>query len=475
MKCTRIFLLLVASFAPLAVAETSEKESSILDDLNYGFWVDWSTRHTSKGRDYLDGRGAFSQGLYLGAHNFGIELNRSGAMDDGTKEFNFDLSYYREFDSFSLYSAYEYLDWDTNAFQVDGSNLAFGTTYFDLPAGLWVSADVEYSIDRNGFFSELSLGADIETTEWLTITPALTLGANSGYVDDGHEGLNHAVASFTADFQLTEYLQLSANASYNWAINRESDLGTYPDDAILQDFFWAGLTLIIDGDAEEPTRSRSSSKQPWRAALGTSAWATAWNGSVSIGATSPGTVEELDDSYDQLHTGVSIETGRAPWSILFDGSYTSFGAEVPPPLPVFASTPVEVRMASIQAAAGYRILDARRGSIDLLAGASYQHLEAEYLFTNPVSRELNWIDPSIGFRARLELLRNMSLSTRAEIGGFDVGSDHFLQVEIGLGYQFSDHISLELYYRHLEAEYTKDNDAVEFSSKGPRFGLNYRF
>lgn len=476
MKRLPIHLLLAATTTVIAIAEPLEgDQGSILDDLHYGFWVDWSTRHTSKGRDYLDGRGAISQGLYLGAQQFGLELSRSGAMDDGTKEFNLDLYYYREFDSFSIYGAYEYLDWDTAAFQVDGSNLAFGATYFDLPAGLWIAADTEYSIRRNGFFSEISLGTDIEANDWITLTPSLTLGVNSGYVSDGHEGLNHAVASFTADFQLTDHLKLSANASYNWAINRASDLVTYPDDTILRNFFWAGLTLVIDGNPEESGARPFSGGEPWQFLLGTSAWATSWQGAVAIGANSLGTVRPIDDSYDQVHTGLSLEGNRGRWSILLDGTYTSLDAEVPAPLPVFAATPVEFRMAALQAVGGYRILDSKRASVDLLAGARYQHLETEYLFANSLSRELNWIDPLVGLRARLELLRNFSLNTRAELGGFDIGSEYFWQLEVGLAYQLTEHIAAELSYRHLEAKYTKDNNAVEFRSKGPRFGLNYRF
>lgn len=446
-----------------------------MDRLNYGFWIDWSSRHTSRGRDYLDGGGAFSQGIYVGLGHFGFELARSGAMEDGTKELNFDLYYYREFNRFSIHGAYEYSDWTSNDYQVGGSSISLGATYFDLPAGLWISGDVEYSLDRNGFFSEASIGSDFEPYDWLTLTPSMSVGFNSGFVEEGHDGLNHAVASLSADFLLSEHLRLTASAAYNWALKRESDFVRFSDDVILRDFFWAGIAVSVGRDRERSAERSSSLQNPWRVTFGTSAWATALSGSISMGDDSLGAVREVDDSYDQVHTALSIEASRGPWSLLADGSHTSFGAETEPLLSIFAPTPVEVQMASVLLTAGYRVLDCRRTSVDLLAGVRYHHLETEYQFSDPESRKLNWLDPSVGVRARVKLLENLDLSMRAELGGFELGSDHYWQVEMGIGYELSDHLSVDIRYQHLEVDYSQDDNDVQFRFKGPRIGANYRF
>lgn len=450
--------------------EVQAEGESVLDDFNYGYWVDWSSRHTSRGRDYLDGDGAFSQGIYFGSGPFGLELLRSGAMENGTEELNLGLSYYREFECYSCYGAYEYSDWSTIGFQVGGHSLEFGATYFDLPAGLWVSGDVEYSLNRRGFFSELTVGADLELTDRLTLTPAVSAGFNSGYVDEGHDGLNHAVASLSADFSLTERVTLSASVAYNWAI--DSDLAVYSDDALLRDFLWTGLTVSVGGGSE--ARSVSSGED-WEIIFGTSVWVTAFEGSISTGAGSPGEVQPLDDSLDQIHTGLSVEAQRGRWCVLADGAYASFGAEVPAPLPIFLPTPAEVRVAGLQLAAGYWVVDAERAWVDFLVGARYHHVETEYLFAAPESREFNWVDPTVGLRARLELWDDWELSGRAEWGGFGIGSDAFWQVDVGLAYELSDGLSVELRYQHLEVDYRRGDNAVEFGLKGPKLGLNYRF
>jgi opacity protein-like surface antigen len=462
-----------ATSTMLAASECQDSKVRFSDHLDHEFWFDWSSRHTSKGRDYLDGKGAFSQGLFLGAGDFGLELSRSGAIEDGIKEFNLELSYFRELESFSFYGAYQYSDWSSQGFQIGGSDLAFGATYYDLSAGLWIAGDMEYSLGRNGFFSEVTIGSDLEFYDWLTLTPSLNVGFNSGFFDDGHDGWNHAVADLSATLSLAEDLNVYVSAAYNWAINRESDLARYSDDANLEDFFWAGLTFSFSGDREESEEPRAP--DPWELTLGSSAWATAMSGSITIEDDGLETVRPLDDSSDRVHTGLAIELSRRSWSLLLDGSYVSFGAEVPPPLSIFEASSAEVRVAAVHLAAGYRVFDNRSASVDLLAGVRYNFLESKSELGDSVSRQLDWFDPSLGVRIRMGLLENWLLSARAEYGGFELGSDQFWQADLGLEYEFSERLTAEFRYQHFEVDYTKDNDAAEFTFRGPRVGVRYRF
>ncbi|MGC6426050.1 MAG: DUF481 domain-containing protein [Akkermansiaceae bacterium] len=472
----RLTLCLCLCASGVIRADDLETENlGFLDEIDYSFWVDWSSRHSSRGRDYLNGKGAFSQGIYLGAGHIGLELDRSGAMDDGTKEFNLDLYYYREFERFSMYAGYEYSDWATEDFQVDGQGLEFGMTYFDFPAGFWVSGDVEYSIDRNGFFSELSMGADLELNDWVTLRPSVSVGFNSGYVNEGHDGWNHVVAGLAADFFVTDTFQVTASAAYNWAINRETNFVSFPDDVILNDFFFAGLTVAMDGSRPRSKKRRATVGESWEVTFGTSTWVTAWDGAVSIGPESLGAVEEVDDSYEQVHTGLSMEARRGRWSFLVAGSDVSFGAEIPPPLPIFVSTPVEVRLAGIGLAAGYRFWDEPVGGLDLLIGARYQRVEAEYQLSALQNRRSDWIDPMLGLRGRVALAEGLALTTQVEVGVSGVGSATCWQVQVGLDYAVSDRFAVELNFQSLELDDSRDDAETSFSFKGPKIGVIYRF
>jgi len=468
LKITLVSIGFGVAISTMTAGGAEVEEGSILDDWDYGFWVDWSSRHTSRGRDYLDGDGALSQGVYFGWGDFGLELSRSGAMENGTEEFSLDLSYYREFDRYSFYGAYEYSDWTTNDFQVDGHGLEFGVAYFDFPGGFWIAGDVEYSIDRDGFFCELSAGTDLEVFDWLTLTPAVSVGINSGYVEDGHDGLNHVVASLSADILVTDGLKVSASAAYNRAINREPEV--YADDAILRDFFWTGLTVSVGKEDGEGIFSLS---EDWEVIFATSAWATEFGGAIAVDGS--GNIRGLDGGDDEIHTGLSVEARRGRWRVLFDGSYVSFRAEVPPPLPIFAATPIEVRMAGVRLGMGYGVYKSYGVEVSLLAGLQYQHVEAEYRFTDAESRELNWLDPTMGIRGRVEIWEGWYFSGRAEVGGFGVGSDEFWRVEGGFGYELWDGLSVELRYQHLKVDYSGKDSAVDFELKGPKLGVSYRF
>ena len=459
----------------VVASEFQAKKKSHWDDFDYEFWLDWSSRHTSKGRDYLDGKGAFSQGLTLESGDFGFELNRSGAMDDGTKEWDFELSYFRSLESFSYYAAYQYSDWSSQDFQFGGSNLEFGVSYFDLPAGFWIDGDVEYSIDRGGIFSEITIGAELELSPRFTLTPSLGIGHNAGFFDEGHDGWNHAVATLSADFSLTDELYLNISAAYNRAINRKMDFTKYPDDALLDDFFWTGLTFSVGGDRKRSKVRQTPELEAWEVTLGTSIWASAMSGSITIGDDFLGKVQPANNSYDQLHTGVSIEFNRKSWSLLLGGSHVSYGAEIPPPLPIFEASPTEMRATGLQLAAGYRILESRLARVDLLAGLRYNFFESESELDEAGGRNMEWIDPALGVRLRMNLIEDWDLAARAEYGGFGLGSDQFWQVDLGLEYQFSDHLSAELRYQHLDVDYAKGSNAAEFAFKGLKAGVRYRF
>ena len=459
----------------VAASEFHGKKRSHLDDLDYEFWLDWASRHTSKGRDYLDGKGAFSQGLSLGAGDFGFELNRSNAMENGTKELDLEFSYFRSSESFSFYAAVQYSNWSSQDFEFGGSDLEFGVSYFDLPAGLWIDGDVEYSISRDGIFSEITIGADLELSDRFTLTPSLGIGHNAGFFDKGHDGWNHAVANLSALFSLTDDLHLNISAAYNWALNRESDFTKYPDDAILDDFFWTGLTFSVSGDRKRSKVQKTLASEEWQVTLGTSTWASTMSGSLAIGDDFTGMIQPKKGSHDQYHTGLSIELNRRDWSILLDGSHLGFGAEVPPPLPIFEAASADVRVANLHWATGYRVFDNGSTSVDCLTGLRYNFLESESELDDTGSRNFDWLDPSMGIRIRMDLIENCELSARAEYGGFGMGSDQFWQIDLGLVYQFSDHLSAEFRYQHLEVDYTNGDNSADFSMKGPKAGIRYQF
>ena len=87
----------------------------------------------------------------------------------------------------------------------------------------------------------------------------------------------------------------------------------------------------------------------------------------------------------------------------------------------------------------------------------------------------SWIDPIVGFRARYNFTNHLYAVAKADIGGFGVGSDLTWQVFGALGYQFNQHWSTELGYKHLSVDYSKDGFVYDAAMSGVFLGLTYTF
>lgn len=73
------------------------------------------------------------------------------------------------------------------------------------------------------------------------MVPFGTLGYNSDYFAEGHNGWNHLTLGVEAAIELDEHFSLSGFMAGNLAIDRDPE--NYPDDELLKDFLYVGLSL----------------------------------------------------------------------------------------------------------------------------------------------------------------------------------------------------------------------------------------
>lgn len=140
---------------------------------------------------------------------------------------------------------------------------------------------------------------------------------------------------------------------------------------------------------------------------------------------------------------------------------------------------------------GYRVLDmnppllnrdandGRHITLDLLAGARYRNAETNVDADTATSvrrwhDNWEWVDPVIGVAWSVELTRNLSLGTVADIGGFDIGNASSLTWSINprLNYRAWDHLNLFLGWKHLSEDH--DNH-LDIDLSGPEAGIGYAF
>lgn len=218
-----------------AMEQRSESATSLEVALSAGY----ESRYVSEGRDNLVGDGLLGTTLELGYRGFtgGAWYANSPAAD--YDELNSWVQYDHALGDFEISVAYTHLRFLSD--DTHDNEIGLGLGYRALPWNLSASALGYYSFEAEGTFFELGLNGEYEVKPWLTLSPYLILGINSGYISDGHNGANNLEMGLAAEIPLRDRLSLVVHGSYNFEIN--SDPGQYAGDESLNNFFHGGVSL----------------------------------------------------------------------------------------------------------------------------------------------------------------------------------------------------------------------------------------
>jgi hypothetical protein len=124
-------------------------------------------------------------------------------------------------------------------------------------------------------------------------------------------------------------------------------------------------------------------------------------------------------------------------------------------------------------------------SWDWLAGARYYALDTGVDLSSggvPIgSHDSNrsWVDPIVGVRYHDDFGKHWAIHTRADVGGFGVGSDFAWNASALLGYRFNSCWAAQLGYRALHVDFKEgsgsDRLAYDLSMYGPIIGVSFSF
>jgi hypothetical protein len=201
-----------------------------------------------------------------------------------------------------------------------------------------------------------------------------------------------------------------------------------------------------------------------------------------------------------------IEARNGPLILYNDIFYAKLGVSIDG-AKTFRSATIEASLGAdfsegvIEAGAAYQIARwDRYTAIDLLAGARFwqQTLNVNLALTGTLdttglfvsgnraiarSGEIDWVDPVIGFRVRHQLAPGQELMFRADVGGFDAGSQFSWNV-IG-AYNFNICVSNGITYtgmvgyRALSVDYEQGSARTKYEydvvQHGPVMGISVKF
>jgi opacity protein-like surface antigen len=134
----------------------------------------------------------------------------------------------------------------------------------------------------------------------------------------------------------------------------------------------------------------------------------------------------------------------------------------------------------------YRVLDRsvstgpkvhdRRFTLDLLAGLRLHNIQND-ITIGPArtAGTKDFVDPILGFDLRVEGSDRWTALLRADIGGFDIGSEFTWNLILGAIYHVSKRFSIGAGYRWLDLDYQDGGFALDLRSEGPFLSFTFHF
>lgn len=265
--------------------------------------------------------------------------------------------------------------------------------------------------------------------------------------------------------------------------------------------------------------------QPWcetppplEVRIGIPGWGSWMEGDFGV----KGLVAPLDISFDTVLRNIdaiplvlSAYVRYHRWEIFGDGEYVQLHDSVTLPGLLFTSANLGIKYAFWEGFIGYRLIDCKKVSLSLYAGARYTYYSGDFHIANnqdprfPILRRLlgipnslhasgsaDWVDPVVGLGGRVRIWKPISFWANGDVGGFDANSDSAFklgrkngtralvpsssedwsyQVQGGLEFQVTHWLWSQVGWRFLQYDFVKSGFTNKTSLNGPfiQTGLNF--
>ncbi len=236
-------------------------------------------------------------------------------------------------------------------------------------------------------------------------------------------------------------------------------------------FAWIVVTLLAAAPA-----TLAADEEGWDFDLTLYMLGAAQSGSNTI----RGIEAEVDLSFSEIWSNLEIggmfrfraEGDR--WLVQLDTIYMQLAADLEN-----VTGSIDFDQTAIELAGGYRL----KPRLDLLVGGRYNRIGGGVTTNIMMERRIDgsetWVDPFVGIAWNPSLSAKWEARLRADIGGFDVGSDLAWQLSALLNWDFARRWSLEFGYRILDMDYStgSGNELFRYdvASEGPQAGVTFRF
>ena len=202
----------------------------------------WESRYVTEGRDNLSGKSLLSVSSEFTFDKLTFIPWLANSVGTDYSELNLNVIYGFELDrGIELYAGYNHIQSRQKSVASHDNEISLDVAF----TGIYkyeLIASIYHSFESDGSFMEISAKHGLRINHDFNASFRAVLGANAGYVVDGHDGLNHFQFVANIDYRPFKKLELYTYAGYNRAIGR--DVINYAGDVSLDDFFWAGVGFI---------------------------------------------------------------------------------------------------------------------------------------------------------------------------------------------------------------------------------------
>lgn len=233
--------------------------------------------------------------------------------------------------------------------------------------------------------------------------------------------------------------------------------------------------------------AESSGSGIWQFQLAPYAWLAGQDGTVATLIGLPPAdidIDFWDDIFGNINGAIFLvgEARKEKFGVFMDLAYVNIEIDDAALVPFFSSIVSQTESWIVSGAGFYRIVEKTGAFLDFLAGIRYWSVDSTlelrpgFLPGRNVSNKEDWVDPLVGMKGFSSLGESkFFISGGLAIGGFGVGSDFMWDVNVNLGYRWTDTFSTTLGYRYLDVDYEDDGFLYDVAQNGPVLGLSWRF
>lgn|GEM_PF-1048793 len=228
----------------------------------------------------------------------------------------------------------------------------------------------------------------------------------------------------------------------------------------------------------------------WRLQIEPMAWFPSLNGDLIVTPGDRFNIDAISLSELRVAPAVQVAYRRERWTVMGDAHWFEFESDAASDRPlVLAGENIargdvvesDIRYAGGTLALGYRLWDlpidyagrpddatrfnvppfGTHVSLDLYGGARLYYFDLQLQTDDGlelVDTSSTWVDPIVGARLAVDLPRGFGFDVASDFGGFTLGSDFAWNIEVGFTYHLADSIAAEIGFRHMQTDYTGNDD-----------------